>query len=124
RIFAAGDFFLVPSRYEPCGLTDFIAQLFGNLPIVHHIGGLVKVIDGKTGFAYQAHSSASLMAAILRAFELFRRSPEKIAVMREAAVRHLHARYTWDIVVERYLKLYLRALEIARHFQAGSPPDK
>lgn len=124
RIFAAGDFFLVPSRYEPCGLTDFIAQLFGNLPIVHHIGGLVKVIDGKTGFAYQAHSSAALLAAILRAFELFRRSPEKIAVMRQAAVRHLHARYTWDIVVERYLKLYLRALEIARYFQTGPPPDK
>ena len=32
------DFFLIPSQYEPCGLTDFIAQLFGNIPIVHHIG--------------------------------------------------------------------------------------
>jgi starch synthase len=53
QIYAAGDFFLIPSRYEPCGLTDYIAQLAGNLPIVHHVGGLVKVEDGVTGFAFK-----------------------------------------------------------------------
>ncbi|MDT8335610.1 MAG: glycogen/starch synthase, partial [Desulfurivibrionaceae bacterium] len=95
RIYAAGDFFLLPSQYEPCGLTDFIAQLFGNLPIVHHVGGLVKIIDGKTGLAYRPHTSAALLAAILRAFELFRRSPDRIGVMRQAAVRHIYQHYTW-----------------------------
>ena len=53
RIYAAGDFFVVPSRYEPCGLTDFIAQLLGNIPVVHHVGGLVKVKDNITGIVYQ-----------------------------------------------------------------------
>jgi starch synthase len=124
RIYAAGDFLLLPSRYEPCGLTDFIAQLFGNLPIVHHIGGLVKVIDGETGFAYRAHNSAALLGAILGAIELFRTSPEKIDAMRQSAVRHIHEHYTWDIVVERYLDLYARALKIARDFQAVAPPKK
>jgi starch synthase len=113
RVYAAGDFLLLPSRYEPCGLTDFIAQLFGNLPIVHHIGGLVKVIDGKTGIAYRDHNSAALMGAILKALALFRKSPEKILDMRQAAVLHIQERYTWDIVVERYLKLYAKAMKMA-----------
>jgi starch synthase len=112
RIYAAGDFFLLPSRYEPCGLTDFIAQLFGNLPIVHHIGGLVKVIDGETGFAYREHNSAALMGTILKALALFRQSPAKVLAMRQAAVHHIQAHYTWDIVVARYLKLYGKAMKL------------
>ena len=67
RVFAAGDFFVVPSRYEPCGLTDFIAQLFGNIPIVHHVGGLVKVIDGVTGLAYEGNTPDDLLEALERA---------------------------------------------------------
>lgn len=124
RIYAAGDFFLLPSRYEPCGLTDFIAQLFGNLPIVHHIGGLVKIIDGKTGFAYQAHNSAALMGAIIRAIELFRNAPEKIDDMRHSAVCHINKYYTWDIVVDRYLKLYEKALKMLDDSQTLSSPKK
>lgn len=113
RVYAAGDFLLLPSRYEPCGLTDFIAQLFGNLPIVHHIGGLVKVIDGETGITYRDHNSAALMGAILQALLLFRKSPGKVLDMRQAAVRHIQEHYTWDIVVERYLKLYGKAMKMA-----------
>jgi len=112
KIYAAGDFFLVPSRYEPCGLTDFIAQLFGNLPIVHHIGGLVKVLDGETGFAYQGHNSAALMATVLKALELFRGSPKEMLRMRKTAIKHIRKHYAWDIVVERYIKLYRKALEM------------
>ncbi len=113
RVYAAGDFFVIPSRYEPCGLTDFIAQLFGNLPVVHHIGGLVKVVDGVTGLAYREHNSAALMGAMLKAMELFRNEPEQLREMREAAVAHIRLHYSWDIVVERYLALYRRALEMA-----------
>jgi len=113
RIYAAGDFFLLPSRYEPCGLTDFIAQLFGNLPIVHHIGGLVKVIDGETGIAYRDHNSAALMGGVLKALRLFRKSPGKILDMRQAAVRQIQGHYTWDIVVKRYIKLYAKAKKMA-----------
>ncbi|MDH4321241.1 MAG: glycogen synthase, partial [Desulfobulbaceae bacterium] len=97
---------VIPSRYEPCGLTDFIAQLFGNLPIVHHVGGLVKVKDGVTGFAYQDHSSAALMGAMQQALQLFRRSPERIGAMQRAAIAAINEKYTWDTVVRRYLDLY------------------
>jgi len=106
RIYAAGDFFVIPSKYEPCGLTDFIAQLHGNLPIVHHVGGLVKVVDEVTGFAYRDHSSAALMGTIQKALQLFRRSPKKIVAMQQAALEEIHTKYTWDTVVHRYLDLY------------------
>jgi len=113
QVYAAGDFFVIPSRYEPCGLTDFIAQLFGNLPVVHHIGGLVKVVDGVTGLAYHEHNSAALLGAMLKALELYRKEPERLRQMREAAVANIRQHFTWDIVVERYLGLYRRALAMA-----------
>jgi starch synthase len=110
RIYAAGDFFLIPSRYEPCGLTDYIAQLFGNLPIVHGIGGLVKVKDGETGFSYAEHKSAALMGAMQTALQTFRANPKKILAMRQAAVKTIHDTYTWDKVLSHYLSLYREAL--------------
>ena len=110
RIYAAGDFFLIPSRYEPCGLTDYIAQLFGNLPIVHGIGGLVKVKDGETGFSYPEHKSAALMGAMQTALQTFRANPKKIQTMQKAAIRTIHDTYTWDKVLARYLSLYSEAL--------------
>lgn len=106
RIYAAGDFFLIPSRYEPCGLTDFIAQLFGNLPIVHHVGGLVKVADGETGFSYQQHSSAALSAAMQRAMVLYHDDPERIRTMQRQAVARIYERHTWQRVMKQYLQLY------------------
>jgi len=111
RVYAAGDFFLIPSQYEPCGLTDFMAQLFGNLPIVHHIGGLVKVVDGETGFAYQQHSGAALASTIQRALDIYRTSPQTLLAMQRAAVKLIHERYTWDKVVGRYLDLYQSSRE-------------
>jgi glycosyltransferase involved in cell wall biosynthesis len=87
-----------------------IAQLFGNLPIVHHVGGLVKVVDEETGFAYRDHKSAALMGAMQKALRLFRDRPEKIREMRSEAVRSIHANYTWDKVLDRYLSLYEEAL--------------
>jgi len=109
QVYAAGDFFLVPSRYEPCGLTDFIAQLFGNLPVVHHIGGLVKVIDGLTGFAYHENSTAALSEAMRRAMTVFREKPEQILNMQKAAVENILKNYTWDVVLKRYVALYQEA---------------
>lgn len=113
RTYAAGDFFLVPSRYEPCGLTDYIAQLFGSIPIVHHIGGLVKVIDSKTGFVYHDHSSAALMGAMQRALQVYRQEPKKITQMQKTAIKTIKEMYTWDKIVQRYLELYASAIKMA-----------
>ncbi len=108
RVYAAGDFLLIPSRYEPCGLTDYIAQLFGNLPIVHHVGGLVKVLDGKTGFAYKENSSVALSAAIERAAISFE-TPGEVREMQRHAVVQIQKRHTWEKVMKLYLDLYKQA---------------
>ncbi len=109
RIYAAGDFFLIPSRYEPCGLTDFIAQLFGNLPIVHHVGGLVKVLDGETGFSYIPHTPAALSEAMQRAMSLYQEYPARIRKMQRQAAKRIHERHTWQVVMKQYLQLYQEA---------------
>ena len=114
KIYAAGDFFLVPSRYEPCGLTDFIAQFAGNLPVVHHVGGLVKVEDGVTGFAFKDYSADALMAAMLRAIRVFRASPGRITDMQETATKRIREKYSWDKIVHRYLSLYNKAMAMAK----------
>lgn len=106
QVYAAGDFFVIPSRYEPCGLTDYIAQLFGNTPIVHHVGGLVKVKDGITGLTYAEHSPAALVEAMTKALDIFRNQPERLADIRQQAVRQIEENYTWDKVMQRYLEIY------------------
>lgn len=110
KIYAAGDFFLIPSLYEPCGLTDYIAQLFGNLPIVHHVGGLVKVLDRKTGFAYQEHTPEALAETMSLALGIYQDAPDQLAVMQRAAVKHIRTHHSWQHVMEDYLSLYRKAL--------------
>jgi starch synthase len=113
KIYAAGDFFLIPSLFEPCGLTDYIAQLFGNIPIVHHVGGLVKVIDGQTGFAYAPHSAAALTETVRKSLELYRSNPEAVNRMQKKAVEQIREKHTWKKVMGQYLELYQKAVKLA-----------
>jgi starch synthase len=113
QVYAAGDFFLIPSKYEPCGLTDYIAQLAGNLPVVHHVGGLVKVEDGVTGFAFDDYSADALQAAMERAIKIFKKSPEKILEIQKKAAKRVKEKYTWDKVVRSYLELYAKARQMS-----------
>jgi len=118
KIYAAGDFFVIPSRYEPCGLTDYIAQLFGNIPVVHHVGGLVKVVDGETGLAYKGNTPDNLLSCLERAMALYGNHEEMRRIQRRA-VRLIFEKYTWNVVMEQYLNLYKRARERRlRHFSA------
>ena len=110
KIYAAGDFFLIPSRYEPCGLTDYIAQLFGNIPVVHHVGGLVKVVDGETGLAYNGNTPDNLLACLERAMALYGNHDAMRRIQRQA-VRLIFEKYTWNVVMEQYLHLYQQAKE-------------
>ena len=111
-IYASGDFFVIPSLYEPCGITDFIAQLMGNLPIVRATGGLVKVKDGFNGFSYRDHTPAALAEAVRRALKIYRDLPDVIRRMQADAVRHIRENYTWDKVRERYVKFYKKAIDM------------
>ncbi|GGG30004.1 glycogen synthase [Caldovatus sediminis] len=86
RTYAGSDFLLMPSRFEPCGLSQMYAQRFGSLPVAHRTGGLADTIeDGITGFLFGECSLSALTAAIARAFAAFR-SRERLDAMRRAAM--------------------------------------
>jgi starch synthase len=106
-IYASCDFLLIPSAYEPCGLTDYYAQLMGTVPLVHRVGGLVKVRDGETGFSYDEQSPQELASAIRRCARLFREEPDMLERVRRRAFREIFEKHTWDRVArEGYLPLY------------------
>lgn len=110
-IYAAGDFFCIPSRFEPCGLTDFIAQLFGNLPIVHQVGGLVKVIDGESGFGYLGNDPDQLVDTMQRAITVYDQ-PEELERMQKNALKVIARQYEWSKVIKKYGELYKKGRKL------------
>ncbi|MCY4187889.1 MAG: glycogen/starch synthase [Bryobacterales bacterium] len=125
QIYAAGDFLLAPSRFEPCGLIDMIAQLNGNLPIVNQVGGLAKVIDGVTGFGYFATTDREnlrgLVGGMRRALSLAAH-PDAVRRMQLAADREVRSKYNWTSVLERYARLYgMRPPAFRRALKAARP---
>jgi len=114
RMFAGGDFLLMPSRYEPCGLSQLYAQRFGALPIARRTGGLADTIeDGVTGFLFAEASLESYREAMLRAFRVFA-TPPLFHAMR---CRAMTVPCFWRQTMEPYLELYRHVLE-RRHGQA------
>jgi starch synthase len=109
RIIAGSDFTLMPSRFEPCGLTQMQAQRYGALPIAHATGGLVDTIeDGVTGFRFSELSHDGLMNACTRAFDAFDDARD-FTGMRQAAMAR---RFTWAEPAAAYAALYGRVAGI------------
>lgn len=107
RIFAASDFLLMPSRFEPCGLSQMYAQRYGALPIAYRTGGLVDTIDdGVSGFLFSSLTGEGLTGAVTRALGAWR-SKRAFKTMREQAMAK---RFDWSRPTHRYADLYARAL--------------
>ena len=103
RIFAGSDFTLMPSRFEPCGLSQMYAQRFGSLPIGHQTGGLAETIkDGETGFLFDKPSAESLIGSLRRAFKAFD-AKDRLDAMRRSAMAKS---YSWEQSAARYGTLY------------------
>jgi len=110
RMYAGSDFLLMPSRFEPCGLSQMYAQRFGSLPIAHRTGGLADTIeDGVNGFLFGEPSLHRFIDAIKRGFETFR-SRSRLAAMRQAAMSRPHG---WDRSASWYQEVYDRARRAA-----------
>jgi starch synthase len=107
RIFAGSDFTLMPSRFEPCGLSQMYAQRFGSLPIGHQTGGLAETItDGETGFLFAQPSIESFLGGIRRAFSTFV-STDRLDSMRRSAMARS---FSWDLSAAYYNTLYRKTL--------------
>jgi len=112
RIVAGSDVMLVPSRFEPCGLTQLYALSYGALPLVHRIGGLADtVVDTTledlaagtaTGFVFKDFTADAYRRALRRAFALWSR-PEYWARVRTSAMRR---RFGWHGAARRYVDVY------------------
>jgi len=111
-IIAGADIMLVPSRFEPCGLTQLYALRYGTLPLVRRVGGLadtvvdataVSLTDGSAdGFAFDGDRPVALMSAIRRASALFREPAVWLRMMRQAMAQD----FSWSAAARRYLAVY------------------
>jgi len=114
RIEAGVDLFLMPSRYEPCGLNQIYSLRYGTLPVVRRTGGLADTVtdigadlDTATGFVFDDPTPAALMSAIQRALTLYGNNPQGwLKMMRNG----MASDYSWQRSAKAYLALYEQAL--------------
>ncbi len=112
-VYAGSDIMMMPSRYEPCGLVQMIAQRYGTVPVARNTGGLSDTIEdhdalaGKgTGFLFDAYNPSAFLEAIKRAITLFtvRRR------WRRMILRGMGRDFSWKRPATEYLQLYKKAL--------------
>ena len=113
RIYAGADFFLMPSRFEPCGLGQLISLRYGTVPVVHAVGGLADTVrdadrrpkDGN-GFSFDAYDPAAFEDACERGVAAFEDTP-RLARLRANGMREDHS---WTASAREYVTLYETAL--------------
>jgi starch synthase len=113
QLYAGSDLFLAPSTFEPCGLGPLIALRYGSIPVVRRTGGLTDTIRDHThhpesglGFTFTHRSPRSLVNAVKRALETYRRKGEWRALQKRA----MAANFSWESAGREYELLYARAL--------------
>jgi starch synthase len=113
QMYAALDFLIIPSHFEPCGLTQLIAMRYGTIPIAHATGGLkdtiidcddfTQAIETRNGFLFKQASPEALIATLERAFAVFHKEKSLF----ESLIRHaLAVNSSWEIPARQYLQLY------------------
>ena len=110
EIYAASDIFLMPSRFEPCGLSQMMAMRYGTLPLVHEVGGLrdtvqpFNPIEGTgTGFSFDNLTSYWLNWALQTALDVYYNHPD---VWKKLQVQAMECDFSWDTACQSYLDLY------------------
>jgi starch synthase len=112
QLLAGADVLLMPSLYEPCGLTQMRAQRYGALPLGRRVGGLADTVeDEETGFLFDEYTPAALDRAIHRALGLYEERDAWERHMRQAMARD----FSWSCSVPRYLEVYRRTLARLEH---------
>jgi starch synthase len=114
KIEAGSDLFLMPSRYEPCGLNQIYSLRYGTIPIVRATGGLEDTITdfdpqtgAGTGFKFTDYTAAALLACIEHALQTFRRPKAWAALMCNA----MRVDFSWERSADAYAQLYRRTCE-------------
>lgn len=118
EIFSGTDAVLIPSRFEPSGLTQMEAMRYGAIPIVRKTGGLADTVENfdpaqetGCGFVFERADSSSLLITVVRAFETFRHKKTWQALQKCAMSRD----FSWEQSAKKYEKLFIQALELRAH---------
>ena len=126
EIFAGSDFYLMPSRFEPCGLSQMMAMRYGTVPIVHETGGLKDSVrpysdfDGVgDGFSFSGYQSRELLLAITSALRVYFCDEECFALLRR---RCMEKDFSWKRSAERYNRMYTEICDGS--FGDGIPFDQ
>ncbi|MGH8517836.1 MAG: glycosyltransferase, partial [Panacagrimonas sp.] len=102
RIEGAADFFLMPSRYEPCGLNQMYSQRYGTIPIVHRVGGLRDTVSEQTGILFDHADAGGVRHGLSEALALFG-EPARFHSMR---TRGMARDFDWSVAARQYVELY------------------
>ena len=113
-IYAAADIIVVPSNYEPCGLTQMIGLRYGTVPVVRGVGGLVNTVfdwdydlehlpEERNGFVFADPNQIGLESALGRALDLYNKSPK---LFRQLALQGMAYDYSWSHPGEKYVGIY------------------
>ncbi len=114
-IYSGSDIFLMPSRFEPCGLGQLIAMRYGAIPVVRHTGGLADTVEdvaeeNGNGFVFQNYAVSEMLEAIKRAEESFYHRAEWQNLMRH----NMKLDFSWKASASKYEELYLRAQKLSQ----------
>lgn len=117
-LYSGGDMFLMPSRYEPCGIGQMIALAYGAIPIVRGTGGLADAVQdydaagpGRgNGFVFRDFTGSALLERIDRAIEIYRDS----MAWRSLIMRAMSADYSWETAAKKYIDVYRRTINKKR----------
>jgi starch synthase len=120
---AGADIFLMPSRYEPCGLNQMYSLRYGTIPVVHATGGLddsvtdvLAYADSGTGFKFYKFEPEAFFDAIKSALELFRDGNKWVEIQKRAMAQD----FSWDRSARQYIEVYEKMLTAKRKGPAGS----
>ncbi|MBN2503374.1 MAG: glycogen synthase [Anaerolineales bacterium] len=107
QIYAGADIFLMPSRYEPCGLSQMIAMRYGCVPVVRAVGGLHDTVtEGETGFVFIKPQVKDFVTAVQRALDTYR-NKEAWQAMQKNGMRQ---DFSWTKSASKYFELYQRLI--------------
>lgn len=113
-LYAASDFFLLPSNHEPCGINQLIAMRYGTIPIVREIGGLYDTVENfdpakgqGNGFTFKSEDETLFYTTIIRALENYKHQAAWQALVKRA----MQQSSSWEIPAKKYLELYKRVLK-------------
>ena len=114
KIYAGADMFLMPSRFEPCGLSQMISLRYGTIPIVRAVGGLADTIEnydearGKgNGFSFKPYEAGALIDTVRRAVALYQDQPGQ---WRQLMINAMKCDFSWNRSAQEYVMLYEKAI--------------